>query len=257
VIEAIGPGVNQVKVGDRVGCLTATYGSYAAERLVDADLLFRLPDALDDRTAAATLLRGLTAQMLAQHVHQIGPGQTVLVHAASGGVGRLLCQWAHHLGATVIGTVGSEAKARSARENGCDHVILYRSENFVERVQAITGGRGVDVAYDSVGNDTFMGSMTCLARLGHMVNFGQASGPVDPIPMSLLFQKSNSVTRPNLFHYIADRPRREEMAGALFKALAGGIITPGSIHEYRFEDVGRAQRDMEERKTAGAVILVL
>jgi NADPH2:quinone reductase len=152
--------------------------------------------------------------------------------------------------------VGSEEKARSARENGCDHVILYRSENFVERVQAITGRRGVDVAYDSVGKDTFMGSMTCLARLGHMVNFGQASGPVDPIPMSLLFQKSNSVTRPNLFHYIADRPRREEMAASLFKALADRIITPGSMHEYRFEDTGRAQRDMEERKTAGTVILV-
>jgi NADPH2:quinone reductase len=168
-----------------------------------------------------------------------------------------VCQWAHHLGATVIGTVGSEEKARSARENGCDHVILYRTENFVERVQAITGGRGVEVAYDSVGKDTFMGSMTCLARLGHMVNFGQASGPVEPIPMSLLFQKSNSVTRPNLFHYLADQPRRQEMATSLFDALAAGVITPGAIHEYRFEDVGRAQHDMEDRKTAGAVILRL
>jgi NADPH2:quinone reductase len=257
VVEAVGSEVGQVKVGDRVGCLTLTYGSYAQARLAGADALIKLPDSLDERTAAGTLLRGLTAQMLAHHVHKIGPGLTVLVHAASGGVGRLLCQWAHHLGATVIGTVGSEEKARSARENGCDHVILYRTENFVERVQAITGGRGVDVAYDSVGKDTFMGSMTCLARLGHLVNFGQASGPVDPIPLSLLFQKSNSVTRPNLFHYIADHPRREEMAASLFKALADGIITPGSIHEYRFEDVGRAQRDMEDRKTAGAVVLTL
>jgi NADPH2:quinone reductase len=257
VVEAIGAGVDQVKTGDRVGCLTASYGSYAEARLADADLLIKLPDSLDDRTAAAALLRGLTAQMLAHHAHKIAPGLTVLVHAASGGVGRLLCQWAHHLGATVIGTVGSEEKARSARENGCDHVILYRSESFVERVQAITGGRGVDVAYDAVGKDTFMGSMTCLARLGHMVNFGQASGPVDPIPMSLLFQKSNSVTRPNLFHYIADRPRRQEMAASLFNALAAGIITLGSIHEYRFEDIGRAHQDMEDRKTAGAVILTL
>lgn len=257
VVEAIGPGVTQVKAGDRVGCLSAGYGGYAEARSVDADLLIKLPDALDDRTAAATLLRGLTAQMLAHHVHRIGPGLTVLVHAASGGVGRLLCQWARHLGATVIGTVGSEEKARSARENGCDHVILYRTESFVERVQAITGGRGVDVAYDAVGKDTFMGSMTCLARLGHMVNFGQASGPVDPIPMSLLFQKSNSVTRPNLFHHIADRPRREEMSASLFKALADGVITPGSIHQYGFADVGRAQQDMEDRKTAGAVILTL
>ena len=257
VVEAIGAGVDQVKVGDRVGCLTATYGGYAEARLVDAELLIKLPAAVDDHTAAATLLRGLTAQMLAHHVHKIGAGQTVLVHAASGGVGRLLCQWAHHAGATVIGTVGSEEKARSARDNGCDHVILYRTENFVERVQAITGGRGVDVAYDSVGKDTFMGSMTCLARLGHMVNFGQSSGPVDPVPMSLLFQKSNSVTRPNLFHYIADRSRRDEMAASLFRALADGVVTPGSTHAYRFEDVGRAQQDMEDRKTAGAVILTL
>lgn len=257
VVEAIGAGVEQVKVGDRVGCLTANYGSYAEARLVDAGQLIKLPDSLDNRSAAATLLRGLTAQMLVHHAHKVGSGQTVLVHAASGGVGRLLCQWAHDLGATVIGTVGSEEKARSARENGCDHVILYRTENFVERVQTITGGRGVDVAYDSVGKDTFLGSMTCLARLGHMVNFGQASGPVDPIPMSLLFQKSNSVTRPNLFHYIADRPRRDEMAASLFNALAGRVVTPGSIHEYRFEDVGRAQRDMEDRKTAGAVILTV
>jgi len=255
IVEAVGPQVKQVKVGDRVGCLSASYGGYAEERLVGADLLIKLPDSLDDRTAAATLLRGLTAQMLVHHVHKIGPGDIVLVHAAAGGVGRLVCQWAHHLGASVIGTAGSEEKARRARESGCDHVILYRSENFVERVQAITAGRGVDVAYDSVGKDTFMASMTCLARLGHMVNFGQASGPVEPIPMSLLFQKSNSVTRPSLFHYIADLPRREEMAASLFEALADGIITPGSIHEYRFEDVGRAQRDMEERKTAGAVIL--
>lgn len=257
VVEAIGPDVKQVKVGDRVGCLTHTYGSYAEARLADANALIKLPDSLDDRTAAATLLRGLTAQMLVHRAHKIEPGQIVLVHAASGGVGRLVCQWAHHLGATVIGTVGSEEKARSARRNGCDHVIFYRTENFVERVQAITGGRGVDVAYDSVGKDTFMGSMTCLARLGHMVNFGQASGPVDPISMSLLFQKSNSVTRPNLFHYIADRSRREEMTASLFKVLADGVITAGSTNEYRFEDIGRAQRDMEDRKTIGAVILTL
>jgi NADPH2:quinone reductase len=257
VVEAVGPGVQEVKPGERVGCLTRAYGGYAEARLADADTLIKLPDSIDDRTAAATLLRGLTARVLVRHVHQLGPGLTVLVHAAAGGVGRLLCQWAHHLGATVIGTAGSEEKTRSAREHGCDHVINYRTENFVERVQAITGERGVDVAYDSVGKDTFMGSMACLARLGHMVNFGQASGPVEPIPMSLLFQKSNTVTRPNLFHYLADPPRRQEMAAALFEALARGVITPGTIHEYRFEDAGRAQQDMEQRRTAGAVILRL
>ncbi|MBX9629294.1 MAG: quinone oxidoreductase [Burkholderiales bacterium] len=257
VIEAVGPGVTQVKIGDRVGCLALAYGGYAEGRLVDADLLFKLPGSIDDRTAAATLLRGLTAQALVFHTHRIVPGLTALVHAAAGGVGRLVAQWAHHLGATVIGTAGSEEKARIAGANGCDHVIQYRSENFVERVQAITGGRGVDVAYDAVGKDTFMGSMTCLARLGHMVNYGQASGPVEPIAMSLLFQKSNSVTRPSVFHYLADRPRREEMAASLFDALAKGIVTPGAIHDYPFADAGRAQSDMEARKTAGAVILTV
>ena len=174
---------------------------------------------------------------------------------ASGGVGRLVCQWAHHQGATVIGTVGSEVKAHSARNNGCDDVILYRSENFVDRVHEITGGHGVNVAYDAVGKDTFMGSMSCLARRGHMVNYGQASGPVVPIPMTLLFQRSNSVTRPNLFHYIDERSRREAMAAKLFEDLSANVVSPGSIHEYRFEDIGRAQQDMEERKTAGAVVL--
>lgn len=255
VVEATGPGVSQVKAGDRVGFLTTAYGSYATSRLAEAEQLIRLPSAIDDVVAAATLLRGLTALMLVRYVHMVQPGQTVLVHAASGGVGRLVSQWAHHQGATVIGTAGSEDKARSARDNGCDHVIQYRTENFVDRVMAITGGAGVDVAYDAVGKNTFMGSMTCLARRGHMVNYGQASGPVDPVPMSLLFQKSNSVTRPNLFHYIDERARRDEMAALLFDALAKKIISPGAIHEYRFEDIGRAQQDMEQRKTAGAVIL--
>jgi NADPH2:quinone reductase len=254
VVDAIGPGVTQVKVGDRVGLITLAYGGYAETRLADADQLIRLPASVDDRTAAATLIRGLTALVLVRHVHRIEPGQTILVHAASGGVGRLAAQWARHLGATVIGTVGSEEKARAAREY-CNHVIQYRTENFIDRVQAITGGAGVDVAYDAVGKDTFLGSMACLARRGHLVNFGQASGPVDPIPMTLLFQKSNSVTRPNLFHYIDTRARRNEMAAELFETLRKGIVTPGTIHEYRFEDAGRAQHDMEERKTAGAVIL--
>jgi NADPH:quinone reductase len=246
-VEAVGPQVTRFKVGDRVGCLTTSYGSYAAGRLAAVDTLFRIPDAVDDRTAAATLLRGLTAQALVFHTHRI----------AAGGVGRLVAQWAHHLGATVIGTAGSDDKARVARASGCDHVIQYRIEDFVERVQAITGGRGVDVVYDAVGKDTFTGSMTCLARLGHMVNYGQASGPVDPIPMSLLFQKSNSVTRPSVFHYLADQPRREAMTDSLFEALSQGIITAGAIHEYAFADVGRAHSDMEARKTAGAVILTV
>jgi NADPH:quinone reductase len=257
VVEAIGPGVTDVKIGERVGCLTPTYSGYAQMRLATASELIKIPDSTDDVTAAANLLRGLTAQMLVCYVHKVETGQTVLVHAAAGGVGRLVAQWAHKLGATVIGTAGSEAKARSARENGCDEVILYREENFVDRVQTITKGRGVDVAYDAVGKDTVMGSMSCLALRGHMVNYGQASGPVEPIAMSVLFQKSNSVTRPSVFHYIDTPARRAQMAADLFDALAKGVITPGEIHQYRLEDVGQAQQDMEDRKTAGAVILRL
>jgi NADPH:quinone reductase len=256
VVEAAGPGVAHVKAGDRVGYVISTYGGYAEQRLVDADLLIRLPDSVDDRTAASILLRGLTAEVLLHEVYKVGRGHTVLVHAAAGGVGRLLCQWAHHLGATVIGTVGSEDKAKVARASGCDHVILYRTENFVDRVHAITNGRGVDVAYDAVGKDTFLGSLQSLARLGHLANFGQASGPVEPLAMSLLAQKSNSVSRPILFHYLGDKARRDAMASTLFDALASGVITADARHEYRFEDIGQAQSDLEARKTTGAVVLI-
>ena len=256
VIEAVGPGVNNFSVGDRVGYVTSGYGSYADLRLIDAGILMRLPDAIDDRTAASTLVRGLTAQLLLHQVYPVWPGHTVLVHAAAGGVGRLLCQWAKHLGATVIGTVGSEEKAQIAKANGCDHTILYRTENFVEKVQAITNGRGVNVAYDSVGKDTFLGSMQSLAPLGHLANFGQASGPIEPFTTSLLAQKSNSVSRPIVFHYLADPARRDNMAQSLFKALADGVITSDARHEYAFDDVAQAHRDMEARKTAGAVLLI-
>ncbi len=255
VVEAVGPGVTHVKAGDRVGCLTRDYQAYAQRRLALADQLFKIPHSIDDSTAAAVLLRGLTALMLVRYTHRLEPGMAVLVHAASGGVGQLVCQWAHHLGARVIGTVGSEEKGRIARENGCDDVILYRSENFVERVSAITGGRGVDVAYDSVGKDTFLGSLECLALRGHLINFGQSSGAVDPLPMPLLFKKSNSVTRPAVFHYVETPEQREQMANELFDAIAKKIVRPSKASEYRLEDAGRAQQDMEERRTAGAVIL--
>jgi NADPH2:quinone reductase len=256
VVEDVGSDVSDVQVGDRVGYVTSAYGAYVDERIVDGDLLIRLPDTIDDRTAASTLLRGLTAQVLLHQVHKVEPGHVVLVHAASGGAGRLLCQWAHRLGATVIGTVGSDEKARMAQANGCDHVILYRSENFVDRVHAITDGRGVDVAYDSVGKDTFLGSLASLASPGHLVNFGQASGPVEPISMAQLAQKSSTVSRPILFHYIRQRSRRNAMAASLFKALEERVIASGAYHEYRLEDVGQAHLDMEQRKTAGAVLLI-
>jgi NADPH2:quinone reductase len=254
VIEALGAGVSGLKVGDRVGYISRAYGAYADRRLIDAAVLVRLPDAVDDRTAAATLLRGLTAQMLLFDVCPVRAGQIILVHAAAGGVGRLLCQWAKHLGATVIGTVGSAEKAQLARRDGCDHAILYRSENFVERVRDITQGRGVDVAFDSVGKDTFLGSMQALAMRGHLVNFGQSSGAIDPFSISLLFEKSNSVSRPSVFHHFTGE-HRNTMAERLFSALASGVIRADQVHEYGFDQAAQAQADLEARKTTGAVVL--
>jgi NADPH2:quinone reductase len=255
VVEAVGEGVDGLAPGDRVAYFSALYGAYADERLVRADTVLRLPQAIDERTAAAVLTKGLTAQLLLRRVHAVQAGETVLVHAASGGVGRLLCQWARHLGATVIATVGSEAKAEEARRCGAAHTVLYRTENFVERVRAITGGRGVAAAYDSVGKDTFLGSMECLARRGHLVNFGQSSGPVDPFPPSLLAAKSNSVTRPILFHYVDDRTVLERMAAELFGALAAGVLNAGTPRVFGLTEVGEAHRALEARETTGAVIL--
>ena len=255
VVDAVGPDVVDFKPGDRVGYITLGYGAYASVRLIDANLLIRLPDWLDDRTAAATLLRGLTAQALVRQVFPVRAGHTVLVHAAAGGVGRLLCQWASHLGATVIGTVGSEEKAALARSSGCKHTILYRTENFVEKVRSLTQDRGVDAVYDSVGKDTFQGSLQALAIRGHLVNFGQSSGPIEPFRISMLFAKSNTISRPGVFHYFVE-PDRDMMAQALFAALADHVITAGHFHEYAFEDASKAHADMEGRKTAGAVLLI-
>jgi NADPH2:quinone reductase len=255
MVDAVGPDVVDFRPGDRVGYITREYGGYASARLIDSSVLIRLPASLDDRTAAATLLRGLTAQMLVRQVFPVRAGHAVLVHAAAGGVGRLLCQWAHHLGAMVIGTVGSEEKARLARSSGCDHTILYRTENFVEKVRTITNGRGVDVAYDSVGKDTFLGSLQSLAVRGHLANFGQSSGPIEPFRISLLFEKSNSIARPSVFHYFTGADR-VSMAQALFAALADHVLTADHHHEYAFEDAAKAHADMEARKTAGAVLLI-
>jgi NADPH2:quinone reductase len=255
VVEAVAPDVSDFRPGDRVGYMTREYGGYATARLIETNALIRLPDWLDDRTAASSLLRGLTAQALVHQVFPVRAGHAVLVHAAAGGVGRLVCQWARHLGATVIGTVGSEEKAALARESGCHHTILYRTENFAERVRAITNGRGVDVAYDSVGKDTFAGSLQSLALRGHLVNFGQSSGPVEPFRISLLFEKSNSITRPNAFHYFTG-PDRETMEQSLFSALRDRIITADRHHEYPLDEAARAHADMEARRTTGAVLLI-
>lgn len=256
VVEAIGPDVADLRPGDRVAYFTARYGAYASERLIEADLLAPLPDAIDDRRAAAIMVKGLTAQLLVHRVHRIGPGDTVLVHAAAGGVGILLCQWARHLGATVIGTVGSEDKAEVARRLGCNHTILYREEDFVARVREITGGRGVDVAYDSVGRDTFEGSLDCLARLGHLVNFGQSSGPVEPFAVARLSKGSFSLTRPMLFHYVRDPRELRQMSDQLFEAIGTGVLTVREPRALPLTEAEEAHRLLEARATSGSVVLL-
>ena len=256
VIEAIGPGVAGFAVGDRIAYATGRYGAYASDRILPAELAIRLPPEIDDQTAATVLLKGLTAEMLVRQVHVIKPGDIVLVHAAAGGVGRLLCQWANHLGATVIGTAGSEARAALARRMGCEHTILYREENFVDRVRDITGGRGVDVAYDSVGKDTFLGSLGCLSIRGHLVNFGQSSGSVEPFEVSRLAARSNSVTRPIVFHYFAQRAALESMTAALFDAMARGVLSVESGTCYPLAEAAAAHEALETRQAPGPLLLI-
>lgn len=257
VVEAVGAGVAAFREGDRIAYVTKAYGGYASRRLLDANLAMLLPKGVDDRLAAASFVKGLTAAMLLQSVP--GParrGETCLVHAAAGGVGRLLCQWAHHLGVRVIGTVGSDAKAKIAREHGCDETIVYTAEDFVERALALTGGRGVDVVYDSVGGETFEGSLAALARRGRLVNFGQSSGPIAPFVISRLAAKSNALSRPMLFDYIAEPNEYAGMAAALFAGLGDGWLRVGAAAEYKLAAAGEAHRALESRRTSGSTILV-
>lgn len=256
VVEAIGPGVAGFAPGDRVAYVTGGYGAYASHRVIPAAIALRLPDGVSDALAASVLLKGLTAEMLLRQVHRVQPGQTILVHAAAGGVGRLLCQWASHLGATVIGTAGSPARAEIARRAGCAHVVLYREQDFVAEVRRLTDGRGVDAAYDSVGQDTFDGSLECLALRGHLVNFGQASGPVPPFQVQRLAAKSNSLTRPILFHYIAGRAALEAMAAALFDVLATGAVRAEAGAALPLAEAARAHALLESRQAEAPLILL-
>jgi NADPH2:quinone reductase len=255
IVEEVGANVSGLRPGDRVGYVTRSYGCYASARLLPADRAVKLPDWMDERTAASLLLKGLTVHTLVSKVHPVKAGDWVLVHAAAGGVGRMLCQWASHLGATVIGTVGSNEKAEIARRSGCKHVILYRKENFVERIAAITNKRGVDVAYDSVGKDTFAGSLESLALCGHLVNFGQASGPVEPVAPALLGLKSLSLTRPVVFHHVAQRAALEVAAAALFDALSKRWISAEKSVELPLRDAAQAHRILEARKNLGPIVL--
>ena len=256
VVEAVGTGVDDFQVGDRVGYVTAQYGAYASERLLPADLAIKIPVWLADMAAASVLVRGLTVQMLTRIVHRVEPGANVLVHAAAGGVGRMLCQTLRDIGAHVIGTAGSSEKAAVARSAGCHEVILYREEDFVARVRSITAGRGVDVVYDSVGRDTFKGSLDCLAVRGHLVNFGQASGPVPPIEMSRLAAGSLTVSRPILFHYLGDRAERDAMVATLFDTTARGVLTVEGVQRFPLAHAGAAQEVLESRRATGPIVLV-
>ncbi|MCQ9616653.1 zinc-binding dehydrogenase [Paenalcaligenes niemegkensis] len=204
---------------------------------------------------AAILLKGLTAQVLVNEIYSVKPGDRVLVHAAAGGVGSLLSQWASHLGAHVIGTVGSEAKVEEAQRSGCRHVIQYRDEDFVARVEEITGGAGVQVVYDAVGKDTFSGSLASLAPCGHLANYGQASGPVPPFEVSMLFPKSNSLSRPNVFQHLQTPEKLRNAAATLFKALNDDVLRPGHIATFALAEAAQAHREIESRSRKGAVIL--
>ena len=256
-VEAVGEGVTEFKVGDRVAYASPPVGAYAEVRLMPADRVVALPDAIDDRTAAAMMLQGMTAQYLLRRTYRVQAGDTILLHAAAGGVGLIASQWAQHLGATVIGTVGSDEKADLARAHGCHHVIVYSRENFVERVREITGGQGVAAVYDSVGQATFMGSLDCLRRLGMMVSFGNASGPVPPFEPGILAAKGSLfLTRPSLMPYTAERADLLASAAELFDVVGGGAVKIEVRQTYPLAETAQAHRDLEARKTTGSTVLL-
>lgn len=256
-IEAVGPDVTHVKAGDRVAYATRPPGAYAEVRVMPAANLVRLPESIGFETGAAMMLQGLTVQYLFRRTFPLKGGETILFHAAAGGVGLIACQWARAMGVKMIGTVGSDEKAALAKAHGCTWTINYNKENFVDRVKEITGGAGVPVVYDSIGKDTFMGSLDCLAPLGMMVSFGSASGPVPPISLQdLAARGSLFVTRPTLFTYIAKRADLEEMAADLFAMVESGKIRIDINQRYALKDVAQAHRDLESRKTTGSSILI-
>jgi NADPH:quinone reductase len=256
VVTELGEGVDTLKVGDRVAYAGGTPGAYVEERVMPADRVVPLPAEIDDRTAAAMMLKGMTAQYLLRQTIQVAPGDTILFHAAAGGVGLIACQWAKQLGVTVIGTVGNDQKAALARENGCDHVVVYSRESVVDRVREITGGRGVRVVYDSVGKDTFMHSLDCLRPRGMLVLFGQASGPVPPFDPNLLAAKGCLyLTRPTLFVYTATRPDLLATAEDLFSVVRSGKVKIRVDQSFPLAAAAEAQRALESRRTTGSTVL--
>ena len=256
-VEAVGEGVTEFKPGDRVAYASPPVGAYAEVRLMPADRVVALPDAIDDRTAAAMMLQGMTAQYLLRRTYRVQAGDAILLHAAAGGVGLIASQWARHLGAIVIGTVGNDEKAELARAHGCHHVIVYSRENFTERVREITGGQGVAAVYDSVGKDTFMGSLDCLRPLGMMVSFGNASGPVPPFEPAILAAKGSLFfTRPTLMTYTAKRADLLASAAELFEVVSSGAVRIEVRQTYPLAETARAHRDLEARQTTGSTVLL-
>ena len=258
VVEEVGPEVADLKPGDRVAYAGGPIGAYAEARLMPADRLVPVPTGVTDQQAAAMMLKGMTAWYLIRRTHQVKPGETILIHAAAGGVGLIVCQWAKHLGATVIGTVGDDDKARLVRANGCDHPINYRREDFVARVNDITHGRKLPVVYDSVGKDTFYKSLDCLAPLGLMASFGQSSGAIGPVDIGILAGKGSLfLTRPTLNTYVAAREDLLTAARELFEAVGNGAVRISINQTYPLREAGRAHRDLQDRKTTGQTVLTV
>jgi NADPH2:quinone reductase len=257
VVEAVGAGVSHLQAGDRVAYASRPPGAYAEVRIMPAAGVVKLPEAIDFDTGAAMMLQGLTVQYLFRRTFPLRGGETILFHAAAGGVGLIACQWARALGVTMIGTVGSDEKAELAKAHGCTHTINYNKENFVERVKDITGGKGVPVVYDSIGKDTFTGSLDCLSPLGMMVSFGSASGPVPPFGLNELASRGSLfITRPTLFSYIAKRQDLEDMTADLFAMVQSKKVKIDVNQRYALKDVAQAHRDLESRKTTGSTILI-
>ncbi|HET9335456.1 MAG TPA: quinone oxidoreductase [Sphingomicrobium sp.] len=257
VVEACGPDVDWLRPGDRVA-YAGPIGAYAEERLIAADRLVKIPDAISDEQAAAAMLQGMTVQMLVRQVHALQPGEPILLHAAAGGVGLILCQWAASLGATVIGTVSSEEKAELAQAHGCQHAIVTSKQDFVTEVERITSGAKLPVVYDSVGRDTFLRSLDCLRPRGLMVSFGNASGPVEPFTPLLLSQKGSLfLTRPTLFSYIATRTELETAASELFEMLLAGRLKIEVNQRFALRDAAEAHRALEARQTTGSTVFTV
>ncbi|HEX8986847.1 MAG TPA: quinone oxidoreductase [Rhodocyclaceae bacterium] len=257
VVTAVGSAVSELKPGDRIAYAGGPLGAYSEARNIPADRLVKLPDAISFETGAAMMLQGMTAQYLLRRTYRVQPGDPILIHAAAGGVGLIVCQWAKALGATVIGTVSSDDKAALAKAHGCDHPIVYTRENFTQRVREITGGEGVPVVYDSIGKDTFTGSLDCLRPLGMMVTFGSASGPVPPFDLGELAKRGSLfITRPSVFAYSAKRSDLVQMAGELFEVVGSGKVRIEVHQKYPLKDAAQAQADLAARKTTGSTLLM-